>query len=199
MTVLAQVGLANSKLKTGPLPTQPWPACSNLMQGNVEQQSPLAIQADLELLLHTFLDEADGGVCRLLLHCLLHSLPDSTQLCFSNCLPAQLHPPLVEFEAQFAWSSGRVMCNQHHHHLRWQLAGVDAVPMARVYTLALARALACALLPMARVYSLALDCALVLMPRVYTLTLAGAPLPMAMVYAWACVIVYCSSVLYANV
>ena len=73
------------------------------------------------------------------------------------------------------------------------------MPMARVYTLALARALACTPLPMARVYSLALDCALVLMPRDYTLTLAGAPLPMAMVYALACVIVYCSSVLYANV
>ena len=29
--LLAQVGLANSKLKTCPLPTQPWPACSNLM------------------------------------------------------------------------------------------------------------------------------------------------------------------------
>ena len=89
------------------------------------------------------------------------------------------------------------MRNQHHHHLRWQLA--DAVPMARVYSLALARALACAFLPMARVYSVALACALLPMPRVYTLTLAGAPLPMAMVYAWACVIVYCSSVSYANV
>ena len=199
MTVLAQVGLANSKLKTGPLPTQPWPACSNLMQGNVEQQSPLAIQADLELLLHTFLDEADGGVRRLLLHCLLHSLLDSTQLCFSNCLPAQLHPPLVEFEAQFAWPSGRVMRNHHHHHLRWQLAGVDAVPMARVYTLALARALACASCPWLESTAWPGDCALLPMPRVYTLTLAGAPLPMAMVYAWACVIVYCSSVLYANV